>query len=126
MVPRAACGVPGWPTGTPSGWEGPRAMTEFQLLMLRRLDGVPRRVGGLWLWPEDLRRDPALAERAYWAAARDENRGMYDFVISAPLGTRVGAEEYRPASHDGVGVARANGGNEIPNDTFLSKEGRIG
>jgi len=82
-------------------------MTEFQLLMLRRLDGVPRRVGGLWLWPEDLRRDPALAERAYWAATRDEYRGMYDFVISAPLGTRVGAEEYRPASLDGV--APANG-----------------
>ena len=63
-------------------------MTEFQLLMLRRLDGTPRRIAGLWLRPEDVRRDPALAERAYRASVRDENRGIYDFLVNAPLGGR--------------------------------------
>jgi len=61
-------------------------MTEFQLLMLRRLHGAPRRVGGVWLRPEDVRRDPALAERAYRATERDDNRGIYDFLMNAPLG----------------------------------------
>ena len=63
-------------------------MTEFQLLMLRRLDGAPRCVAGLWLRPEDVRQDPALAERAYWMSVRDENRGLYDFLVSAPLRAR--------------------------------------
>jgi len=63
-------------------------MTEFQLLILRRLDGTPRRIAGLWLRPEDVRRDPALAERAYRASVRDENRGIYDFLVSAPLAAR--------------------------------------
>lgn len=64
------------------------AMTEFQLLMLRRLGGAPRHVAGLWLWPEDVRRDPVLAERAYRAVAREATRGLYDLVVRAPLGAR--------------------------------------
>lgn len=63
---------------------GLRAMTEFQLFGLRRLDGVPRLVGSLWLRPGDVRR--GLAKRAYWATARDQNRGIDDFLLSVPLG----------------------------------------
>jgi len=48
-------------------------MTEFQLLMLRRLDGVPRFVGAFGSGRRTCARDPALAERMYWATARNQN-----------------------------------------------------
>jgi hypothetical protein len=41
-------------------------MTEFQRYMLRWLDGHCRQVCGMWLWPEDVRRDSRIAERCYW------------------------------------------------------------
>jgi len=48
-------------------------VTAFQLYMLdylRQRGAGAVRVAGLWLWPEDVRRDARLAERVYWVVAR--------------------------------------------------------
>lgn len=46
-----------------------RGLTCYQRDVLRWLDergdGAVR-VGGAWVWPVDVRRDPSLAERIYW------------------------------------------------------------
>lgn len=47
-------------------------MTAFQKFMLDYLpfDGSATRIGSIWVWREDVRRDPSLAERLYWIVAK--------------------------------------------------------
>lgn len=45
-------------------------MTQFQHFMLEYLGGRCRRIGSIWIWPQDVRRDPRIAERTYWMVAR--------------------------------------------------------